>query len=278
MYKKRWVFDVFMIVFPNAKINIGLNITERRPDGYHNLETIFYPLMIKDALEVIESQLLNFQSSGIEIPGSNEHNLCLKAYHLLKQDFDLPPVNIHLHKHIPIGAGLGGGSADAAFFIKLLNQNFKLGLTPDAMMNYARQLGADCAFFINNQPVYAYDKGDHFEEISLDLSDYHLVLVMPPVHVSTAEAYSGIKPATPEVSLKELIKQPIQQWKATIKNDFEEHIFKAYPVIAGVKQALYEAGALYASMSGSGASVFGVFKTVPDLSALESTNRVFYGV
>jgi len=267
-----------MIVFPNAKINIGLNITQRRPDGYHNLETIFYPLQIKDALEVIESNELSFQSSGIPIPGDSQHNLCLKAYHLIKQDFDVPPVGIHLHKHIPIGAGLGGGSADAAFFIKLLNNFFGLSLTTDAMMNYARQLGADCAFFINNQPVYAYNKGDQFEPVHLDLSGYELVLVMPPVHVSTAEAYAGIKPAPVQAQLKELIQQPITEWKAMIKNDFEAHIFKAHPAIANVKNALYEAGALYASMSGSGASIFGIFEKVPNLSALEITNQVFYSL
>ncbi|WP_342647948.1 4-(cytidine 5'-diphospho)-2-C-methyl-D-erythritol kinase [Mucilaginibacter sp. CSA2-8R] len=267
-----------MIVFPNAKINLGLNITQRRPDGYHNLETIFYPLMIKDALEIIESDALSFQSSGIHIPGDRETNLCLKAYQLLKQDFDLPPVSIHLHKHIPIGAGLGGGSADAAFMIKLLNQQFELGLTPENMMNYARQLGADCAFFINNEPVYAFDKGDRFEPVELNLSRYCLVLVMPPVHVSTAEAYGGITPKPVEVSLKNLIQQPISHWKTHIKNDFEEHIFKAYPVIAGVKSALYQAGAIYASMSGSGASVFGVFEKQPVLSALAKSNQVFYNV
>jgi 4-diphosphocytidyl-2-C-methyl-D-erythritol kinase len=267
-----------MIVFPNAKINIGLNITERRPDGYHNLETVFYPLMIRDALEVIESKELSFQSSGIAIPGDSNNNLCLKAYHLIKQDFDIPPVSIHLHKHIPIGAGLGGGSADAAFFIKLINETFKLGLTPDAMMDYARQLGADCAFFINNDPVYAYDKGDQFEPVNLDLSAYNLVLVMPPVHVSTAEAYSGIKPSPARYSLKELIKQPVSQWREVIKNDFEAHIFKAHPEIREVKEALYSNGALYACMSGSGASVFGIFERLPDLIALEKRNQVFYNL
>lgn len=267
---------LFMIVFPNAKINIGLNITERRPDGYHNLETVFYPLMIKDALEIIESKELSFQSSGIIIPGDSNSNLCLKAYHLIKQDYDIPPVSIHLHKHIPIGAGLGGGSADAAFFIKLINLTFALGLTTDTMMNYARQLGADCAFFINNQPVYAYGKGDQFEAVNLDLSAYKLVLVMPPVHVSTAEAYGGIKPKPTEQSLKDLIKLPVSEWENHIQNDFEEHIFKAFPLIAKVKEALYNAGALYACMSGSGASVFGIFEEQPDLTTLEKDNQIFY--
>ena len=269
---------LFMIVFPNAKINIGLNITERRPDGYHNLETVFYPLMIKDALEVIESEELRFQSSGITIPGDSQNNLCLKAYHLIKQDYNIPPVSIHLHKHIPIGAGLGGGSADAAFFIKLIDQTFALELTTDAMMDYARQLGADCAFFINNQPVYAFGKGDQFEPVNLNLSVYKLVLVMPPVHVSTAEAYSGIKPTPPMQSLKELVRLPVSQWKELVINDFEAHIFKAHPEIEAVKEALYNAGALYACMSGSGASVFGIFEELPGLTVLEKDNQVFYNL
>ena len=267
-----------MIVFPNAKINLGLNITERRPDGYHNLETIFYPLMIKDALEIVESDSLSFHSSGIRIPGDDKTNLCLKAYQLLKKDFDLPPVSVHLHKHIPIGAGLGGGSADAAFMITLLNQQFELRLNAEQMTNYARQLGADCAFFINDKPVYAFEKGDRFEPVELDLSMYHLVLVMPPVHVSTAEAYGGIKPKPTNVPLKELAQLPISEWQAHVKNDFEEHIFKLYPIIADVKDSLRQAGALYASMSGSGASVFGIFEQQPDLSALEKVHQVFYGV
>src|SRR4051812_15641376 len=182
-----------MLIFPNAKINIGLNVINRRDDGYHNLETIFYPINIKDALEIVVADELSFQSSGLEIPGRIEDNLCIKGYHLLKKDFDLPPVSIHLHKHIPIGAGLGGGSADAAFFIRLLNEKFNLGLTDDSMENYARKLGADCPFFIRNKPVFAFDRGDEFEPVKLDLSNYKIVLVMPPVHISTAEAYGGVE-------------------------------------------------------------------------------------
>jgi 4-diphosphocytidyl-2-C-methyl-D-erythritol kinase len=266
----------FMITFPNAKINLGLHVTERRPDGYHNLETIFYPLMIKDALEVIESDSLSFQSSGIDIPGDSQNNLCLKAYQLLKRNFNLPPVSIHLHKHIPIGAGLGGGSADAAFFIKLMNRQFNLDLDTETMMSYARQLGADCAFFINNQPVYAFEKGDRFELVDVDLSGYHIVLVMPPVHVSTAEAYNGIKPAPATIALRHAIRKPVANWKASIKNDFEATVFEKYPLIARLKDALYNAGALYASMSGSGASVFGIFEQEPDLKFLEKDNLVYY--
>ena len=267
-----------MILFPNAKINIGLNITERRTDGYHNLETIFYPVKINDALEVIEADKLSFESSGLDIPGRMEDNLCVRGYHLLKKDRDLPPVKIHLHKHIPIGAGLGGGSADAAFFIRLMDEKFALGLSVDEMQDYARILGADCAFFIENKPVFAFEKGDEFESIKLDLANYSVVLVMPPVQVSTAEAYRGVKPVMPKDSLYELINLPITEWKKYIKNDFEESIFKNHAEIRGVKAALYQAGALYASMSGSGASVFGIFEQKPDLSFLEPTNQVFYDI
>jgi 4-diphosphocytidyl-2-C-methyl-D-erythritol kinase len=252
-----------MIIFPNAKINIGLNVINRREDGYHNLETIFYPIKINDVLEVIEADELSFESAGLGIPGRVEDNLCVKGYHLLKKDFDLPPVKIFLYKYIPIGAGLGGGSADAAFFIRLLNQKFSLGLTDEQMTGYARQLGADCAFFIHNKPVFAQATGDELDAIDLDLSKYSIALVMPPVHVSTAEAYRGVRPAAPDHSLKELIQLPVNEWKNNIKNDFELSVFKNHPTIRGVKAALYEAGAIYASMSGSGSSVFGIFEEKP---------------
>jgi 4-diphosphocytidyl-2-C-methyl-D-erythritol kinase len=265
-----------MILFPNAKINIGLNITERRPDGYHNLETIFYPLDIKDALEVVVSDKLSFTSSGLEIPGRMEDNLCIKGYHMLKQNHDLPPVNIHLHKQIPIGAGLGGGSSDAAYFIRLMNEEFKLGLSVEEMTDYARRLGADCAFFIENKPVFAFERGDEFETIKLDLSAYKIVLVMPPVHISTSEAFRGVVPSQPKESLFDLIQLPIADWKKYIKNDFETSIFKNHAEIRGVKAALYEAGAIYSSMSGSGASVFGIFEETPDVKFLEGENEVFY--
>ncbi|MEJ6982288.1 4-(cytidine 5'-diphospho)-2-C-methyl-D-erythritol kinase [Pedobacter sp. P351] len=267
-----------MLVFPNAKINIGLSVISRRTDGYHNLETVFYPVKINDALEIIESDELSFETSGIEIPGYANENLCLKAYSLLKMDFDIPPLKIHLHKRIPIGAGLGGGSADAAFFIRLVNDKFNLGLELAEMEDYARKLGADCAFFIQNKPLFAFGKGDEFQNAEIDLSQYYLVLVMPPVHVSTGEAYRGVKLHQPDESLKELVKLPVSEWKSKIKNDFEESIFKNHASIRGVKAALYDAGALYASMSGSGASVYGVFQNEIKLTEMEKENQVFYDV
>lgn len=267
-----------MIAFPNAKINIGLNVTGRRSDGYHNIETVFYPVKINDVIEVVEGHNLTFENSGIEIPGNREDNLCLKAYDLLKHDFKLPPVAIHLHKNIPIGAGLGGGSSDAAFFLRLLNTKFELRLTDLQMEDYARQLGADCAFFIRNRPVFAYEKGDRFKDVSLDLSSYFIALVMPDVHVSTNEAYKGIRPSKPKEDLCELMKLPVKKWKDLVRNDFEDSIFPNHSEIRGVKAALYEAGALYASMSGSGASVYGIFDKKVELADLEKENVVYYGV
>ena len=267
-----------MITFPSAKINIGLNITSKRSDGFHNIETIFYPIQIKDALEVIEASEMGFESSGIAIPGLASENLCLKAYDLLRKDFSLPSINIHLHKKIPIGAGLGGGSADAAFFIKLVNEKFNLGLSVAQMQNYCRLLGADCAFFIENKPVFAFEKGSVFESIDLDLSNYYLALVMPPVHVSTAEAYQGVQPKEADISLKELIKLPVEEWQGKINNNFEPHIFKNHPQIKKVKETLLEAGALFSLMSGSGASVYGIFKDPVNLSFLEKDHLVFNNI
>lgn len=265
-----------MILFPNAKINIGLNVLSRRSDGYHNLETVFYPIPLHDSLEVVEAPELTFSSSGIVIPGHANENLCLKAYDLLNKDFGLPPLSIHLHKQIPIGAGLGGGSSDAAFFIKLLNEKFGLGLETAKMEDYARKLGADCAFFISNKPVFAGGKGDEFTEIGLDLSAYKIVLVMPPVHVSTGEAYRGVKPQLPETPLIELIGMPVSQWKGKIRNDFEESIFKTHSLIRGVKADLYKSGALYAAMSGSGSAVYGIFDSAPDQLSFGEDFKVYY--
>lgn len=267
-----------MIIFPNAKINIGLNILNRRLDGYHNLETVFYPIAIRDALEVIEADRLSFTSSGLAIPGDPDDNLCLKAYHLISEDMKLPPVHIHLHKHIPIGAGLGGGSADAAFFIKLINDKLSLNFDVAQMENYASRLGSDCAFFIRNQPIFAFEKGDKFQAVSIDLSKHYIILVMPSIQVSTAEAYMGVKAASVTQSLEELVKLPIKDWRYSITNDFESSIFTKYPSIGLIKSALYDAGAYYVSMSGSGSSVYGIFKEEIKLPDLERNNQVFYGV
>ena len=267
-----------MISFPNAKINIGLNITGRRSDGYHDLETIFYPIKINDALEFTEAAEMKFESSGIEIPGYANENLCLQAYDLLRKQFDLPNLHIHLYKNIPIGAGLGGGSADAAFFIKMVNEYFALSLDVAQMQDFCRKLGADCAFFLENKPVFAYGKGDQFEDLDLNLSDYYKVLVMPPVHVSTGEAYRGVKPSKPSLSLKDLVQLPIAAWQGKVTNDFENHILNSHPQIREVKGQLIQSGALFTLMSGSGASVYGIFEKSVNLSGLEENNLVFLDV
>jgi 4-diphosphocytidyl-2-C-methyl-D-erythritol kinase len=263
-----------MITFPNAKINIGLNIIEKRPDGYHNLESVFYPVQLTDALEVIENKDATAEhvvltSSGISIPGNSSDNLCYKAYHLIVNDYALPAIKIHLHKHIPIGAGLGGGSADAAFFIKLLNEQFDLGISWGEMHHYARQLGSDCSFFITNKPVFAEGRGDEYESIQLNLSAYYIALIYPCIAVNTGVAYGRVTPAQPVRSLEEDITTlPIEQWKECIHNDFEPSVFSVYPEIKGIKEKLYEQGAVYAAMSGSGSTVFGLFKKETNLKGM----------
>ena len=267
-----------MLTFANAKINLGLHVTEKRSDGYHNLETVFYPVKLHDVLEITDAEKTSCVTEGINVPGDTADNICLKAYELLNKDFDLPTQQITLLKNIPVGAGLGGGSSDAAFLIKLLNEKFKLGLSVERMENYARQLGADCAFFIKNKPVYATGKGDEFAELSVDLSRYFMVLVKPPVHVSTADAYAGLVPVKPSVSLKDLIASPVQKWRDLMKNDFEQHVFVKYPEIARIKDQLYAAGATFALMSGSGSSVYAIFEEAVTLPGLEKENKVFYNI
>lgn len=265
-----------MITFPNAKINLGLNIVEKRPDGYHNLETIFYPINLQDALEVnrMENSQVPYKLrvSGTSIEGTPEENLVIKAYNLLREKYALAPVDIHLYKHIPMGAGLGGGSADCAFMIKVLNEKFRLGLSIEEMENYAARLGADCAFFIQNQPVFATGIGNVFERIRLSLANYKLVLVKPDISVSTKEAYAHVQPKHPEVSLKEIVQQPVETWASCMKNDFEDSVFQLYPEIAAIKDKMYDLGAVYASMSGSGSAVFGIFK-----EAIENVDEKFAG-
>ncbi|MBL0049159.1 MAG: 4-(cytidine 5'-diphospho)-2-C-methyl-D-erythritol kinase [Bacteroidetes bacterium] len=259
-----------MIVFPNAKINLGLNIVEKRSDGFHNIETVFYPIGLSDVLEVLEykgksKKQVQFKSTGIPIPGKGSENLCVKAYHLLAKQYDLPPIKIHLHKIIPIGAGLGGGSADAAFFLKALNTVFELNLSFGELHHYARQLGSDCSFFISNQPVFAEGKGDEMEHINVNLKDKYLVLIKPPIHISTKEAYANVKPQKPAQSLEKLILKPINTWKNAVHNQFEDSVFPQFPEVKVIKEKLYAAGAEYAAMSGSGSAVYGLFNAQVDL-------------
>jgi 4-diphosphocytidyl-2-C-methyl-D-erythritol kinase len=253
-----------MLKFPNAKINLGLNITAKRTDGYHDIESCFYPIPLKDALEIIPSKELKFSSTGIPIPGNANENLVLKAYHLIKTDFDIPPTEIILHKNIPMGAGMGGGSADGAFMLTLLNDYFNLKISTEKLEAYALDLGSDCPFFIENKPKLVSGRGEIFENTKLDLSGYYLAIVYPDIHISTAEAYSGVKPQKPEISVKEIIENySIEKWKGLLKNDFEDGIFKKYAQLDEIKNNFYENGALYASMTGSGSTMFGIFKEAP---------------
>lgn len=257
-----------MILFPNAKINLGLNIIRKRADGYHDLETFFCPVNLYDALEVIPQnpQLLSereviFSQSGIIIDGNQEENICVKAWHLLKKDFPiLPRVCMHLHKVIPTGAGLGGGSADGAFTLRILNSLFDLQIDDEKLARYALQLGSDCPFFIINKPCFAQGQGERLEHIDIDLSGYEILLVHPGIHISTPKAFAGIKPGIPENSIYDIIKQPVSSWRSELMNDFESAIFPQYPAINEIKNQLYTQGAIYASMTGSGSSVYGLFE------------------
>lgn len=255
-----------MIVFPNCKINLGLRILRKREDGFHDLETVFYPLPLYDILEIIKDTENSpatsaiFSASGLSLNATPD-NLCTKAYQLLKNDFpQLPRIQIHLHKAIPIGAGLGGGSADAAFMLRITNEKFKLGLSQDHLLKYALRLGSDCPFFIINQSCYATGRGEILDPLPLDLSAYKFVIVNPGIHINTAIAFSGIVPTPVEKSVKAIIQQPVETWSDELINDFERSIFKQHPETESIKKHLYEQGAIYASLSGSGSTVYGIFE------------------
>lgn len=260
-----------MILFPHCKINIGLQVLNRREDGYHNIATLFYPLPLYDALEIITSQQLSFQQWGLPIPcDPGDDNLCLKAYRLLKHDFpQLPSIDIYLQKAIPVGAGLGGGSSDATFMLRLLNEKYQLGLSMENLISYASLLGSDCSFFLQDKPCFATGRGNELQPFpQIDLSGYHIALICPFIHINTGWAYSRVLPHTHESSLTELLTAPVAHWKDTVWNDFEEPVFEAHPQLAVIKKVLYEKGALYASLSGSGAAVYGIFVDKPDQKQL----------
>jgi 4-diphosphocytidyl-2-C-methyl-D-erythritol kinase len=289
-----------MITFPNAKINIGLNVVAKRTDGYHDIETVFYPVLLQDALEIkpmrpldpaqlrkrLEAGLLvqpddvfmpyrlfpkkedipccSLEMTGNEFPFKAADNLVVKAYLMLQQDFDLPSIDIRLHKHIPSGAGLGGGSSDCAFMISLLNRRFNLRMRESMMERYAARLGSDCAFFISNTPSIATGRGEILNPISLSLKGYTILLVKPDVSVSTAEAYAGVTPHKPETALTDAVMRPVSEWKDYVFNDFEPSVFAKYPLLGEIKQKLYALGAEYAAMTGSGSTVYGIFRTPVD--------------
>ena len=267
-----------MLVFPNAKINIGLNITEKRADGFHNLESCFYPIGWSDALEILPQENFSFKSSGIPVPGDADSNLCSKAYRLVAADYAIPKVDMHLLKAVPIGAGLGGGSSDAAFTIKALNTLFDLKIPVENQIGYARRLGSDCAFFIGNEPAYCFNKGDEFETIDVKLKGKWIVLANPGLHISTAEAYSGIKPQHSDQDLRIELQKPVESWKNSVKNDFEVTLFKKYRLLREIKEKFYTLDALYAAMSGSGSTVYGIFDEENDLSAQFAGCKIWQGL
>lgn len=269
-----------MINFPIAKINLGLNVVEKRPDGYHNLQTVFYPVPIKDALEVhVMDEAFpsdydcDLKVTNITIEGDEQRNLVVRAYQLLKQDFPtLPRIHSHLWKGIPTQAGMGGGSSDCAYMMLLLNQQFQLGLTDEQLIEYAAKLGADCAFFILSRPCYAEGIGEKLQPIDLSLSGYYIAVVRPDIPVPTKEAFSRIRPHYPAQNCREIVMQPVETWRDTLINDFEESVFALHPEIGNIKQQLYDMGATYAAMSGSGSALFGLFKKQPDSLSQEFPN------
>ena len=264
-----------MIVFPNCKINLGLHILNKREDGFHNLETVFYPVDLKDALEIIPApnSTIEFSGSGLTVEGKEADNICIKAYQLLKRDFpQLPVIKMHLHKAIPMGAGLGGGSADGAFTLQVLNKKFNLRLSVQQIIDYALQLGSDCPFFVINKPCYATSRGELLEGINITLADYKIVIINPRIHINTGWAFSKIIPVVPKKSIQEIILQSILTWKDELINNFENPVFEKYPEIKNIKEELYNMGAVYAAISGSGSTVYGIFEKKISLQPFTDKN------
>lgn len=268
-----------MISFPNAKVNLGLHITQKRSDGYHNIETIFYPVPWCDVLEIIVGgdKPFDISMSGLEVNVSLENNLCYKAWKLISENHQLPPLKVHLHKIIPMGAGLGGGSSDAAFVLKMINELCELNLSNLHLREMAAQLGSDCPFFIFNEPMMASGRGEILNPLNISLKNYQILIVMPALTVGTSEAYSWISPQQPKNKLSEIISQPINEWQKLLINDFEEPVFEHHSAIEKIKNKLIESGAIYTSMSGSGAAVFGIFKTLPEKEITIDNCTIFRG-
>lgn len=254
-----------MVCYPNAKVNLGLNILRRRPDGYHDIESLFVPVKWRDILEVVEDRsaaagTVTFTASGLSVPSDGKPNLCERAYHWFHHRHGLPGVRMHLHKLIPIGAGLGGGSADAAFMLMELNRLFDLGEDLTTLESLAAELGSDCPFFVRNTPQLVSGRGEVMRPFSIDLSGWHMLIVHPGLHIGTAEAYAGVVPKMPAHRVEEVVARPVEQWLGLLHNDFEDSLFAKYPLLAELKQQLYDAGAVYASMTGSGSAIYGLFR------------------
>jgi len=266
-----------MILYPNAKINLGLHIVEKNADGFHNIETLFFPLRWSDVLEFVPientDEKTSLKCTGLSVAGNSDNNLVMKALQIVKSEYKLPELKIHLHKIIPMGAGLGGGSADASYMLVGLNRFFDLKITNDKLSNMAAKIGSDCAFFINNQPSLGTGRGNILEAFNIKLSGKYLLVAVPDVHVSTPQAYAGVKPQKPTTPLKEILKMDISEWKKHLINDFEISVFDKFPTIAKLKEIFYEKGAIYASMSGSGSSVFGIFDKNPNLEFTELNGK-----
>ncbi len=250
-----------MLYLSRAKINLGLYVTNKREDGFHDIQTIFCHIGLYDFIEIYRTDKdTNIFNSGREVGCSLENNLVYKAYLLLRDAYHLPNLKIYLYKYVPVGAGLGGGSANAALTLLLLNKLFNLNLSEEQLINFARMLGSDCAFFIKNNPVYAYEKGDKMEDIELNMQNYKLVVIKPDFEISTADAYKEVLIQSPPMDLKEIIKLPVEEWKDVLSNNFEDHMFKKYPALKKIKEILYTRGAVYASMTGSGSAIYGIFR------------------
>jgi 4-diphosphocytidyl-2-C-methyl-D-erythritol kinase len=251
-----------MVVFPNAKINLGLHVLNSRPDGFHDIETVFYPVGLKDVLEILPAgeDREDFRITGQVVPGDPEDNLCRKAFRMMASDFSIPPVRIHLHKVIPAGSGLGGGSSDGAYTLKALSDLFRLGLPEEKLSGYATRMGSDCTFFLHNRPLFGYGRGDRFEPVAINLSDYRIAVVVPPVNIRTSWAYSVVKPRKPKHFLKEVVTGCPESWRTLLVNDFEKPVYSKYPFIKEIRDRLYKMGSVYASLSGSGSAVYGIFR------------------
>ena len=265
-----------MILYPNAKVNIGLNVLFKRSDGFHELETLMHPVGLTDILTINKSgnkqKKINFATTGIHIDGNHNDNIIYKACELIGSNYNLPSLDIHLHKTIPFGAGLGGGSADGAFTIKGINELCNLNMSINNMEKLAAELGSDCPFFIKNRPAITKGRGEIIKPYDIDLKQYRFVIVVPPMPINTKKAYSLITPNTPKLNLFELLKFDITKWRSTVVNDFEDSVFPQYPEIKNIKEELYKQGAVYASLSGSGSAVFGVFKDAPNLKQVFPKN------
>lgn len=269
-----------MIQFPNCKINLGLNVLEKRADGFHNIASVFYPIPLQDVLELVPAtdgftRLFNY---GLAVNGPETDNLCFKAYQLIKARYpEIPPVHIHLYKNIPMGAGLGGGSANGAFMLIALNKKFNLNIAEAELLHMALELGSDCPFFIKNQPAMAGGRGEILRPVPVDLSAYHFLIVNPGIHINTGWAFAQLQPQKPSLNIADIIVQPAVSWKDRLVNDFEAAVFKQHPVIAQLKELLYSKGAVYASMTGSGSTVFGLFSSPAEPSLdLPATYKTFF--